>query len=198
MVVLATVTLTAAGLSPLTVVVNQAAGDVISSISKDSVDFGKTGGNTTVDVTCNTSWTVSSDQAWVSVSPTISTTGNGTLEITAVANTDTARIATVTVNIDGGTSRTIIVTQASGTSTSINESSKYRFRLYPNPCSDILYVEGVTQTAELIITDLKGNQISKEELANKQAISVSFLPKGNYLATITNNGISETYIFIKK
>jgi hypothetical protein len=71
--------------------------------------------DTTVGVTSNIAWTATTNQAWLSVTP--SGTGDGTLTITATAanpNT-TTRTATVTVTSnDGGAviSQTITVTQA--------------------------------------------------------------------------------------
>jgi hypothetical protein len=63
-------------------------------------------------VTSNTSWTVTDDQAWLTVSPT-SGSNNGTVTATAQQNTGTsARSATVTVAATGVPSQTVTVTQA--------------------------------------------------------------------------------------
>ncbi|MCL2735134.1 MAG: hypothetical protein FWD75_00695 [Propionibacteriaceae bacterium] len=75
-----------------------------------------------VQVSSNTSWSVTSDQPWLTVSPD-SGTGDGTLTLSATANTGSSpRMGVVTVTTTSGSpavSRTVSVTQpgASGGST---------------------------------------------------------------------------------
>ncbi len=70
------------------------------------------GGSSTVSITGNATWTASSDQSWLSVSPT-SGSGNNTLSFTVQANqTSSPRRATVTVSASGINSQTITVIQA--------------------------------------------------------------------------------------
>src|SRR5262245_22907885 len=64
------------------------------------------------NVTSNTSWTVSDDQAWLSVSPAAGS-NNASVTATAQANTGSAaRAATVTVAASGVASQTVTVSQA--------------------------------------------------------------------------------------
>lgn len=66
----------------------------------------------TFNITSNTSWTVTDDQPWLTVSPT-SGSNNGTVTLTAQQNTNTAaRTASVTVSATGVPSRTVTATQA--------------------------------------------------------------------------------------
>jgi hypothetical protein len=66
------------------------------------------------DITSNTSWTVTDNQSWLTVSPT-SGSNNGTVTVTAQENTSaSARTATVTVSATGVPSRTVTVTQSGG------------------------------------------------------------------------------------
>jgi hypothetical protein len=66
----------------------------------------------TFDITSNTSWTVTDNQSWLTVSPT-SGSNNGTVTVTAQENTSaSARTATVTVSATGVPSRTVTVTQS--------------------------------------------------------------------------------------
>jgi hypothetical protein len=68
----------------------------------------------TFDITSNTSWTVTDNQSWLTVSPT-SGANNGTVTVTAQENTSaSARTATVTVSATGVPSRTVTVTQSGG------------------------------------------------------------------------------------
>ena len=69
------------------------------------------GSTANVNVTANVSWTTSSDQTWLSVSPT-SGTDNNTLIFTAEANPSIeTRIAKVTVLATGVEAQTIFITQ---------------------------------------------------------------------------------------
>lgn len=64
------------------------------------------------NITSNTSWTVSDNQTWLTVSPA-SGSNNGTVTVTAQANTNTTvRTATVTVSATGLPSQTVTVTQS--------------------------------------------------------------------------------------
>ena len=109
----ATVTVSGGGISR-TVSVTQSPADVNLTVSPSSLTLeSSSGSNDDFNVTSNTSWTVSDDASWLTVSPT-SGSNNGTLTVTASsANTSTSssRSATVTVS-GGGISRTVSVTQS--------------------------------------------------------------------------------------
>jgi (4-O-methyl)-D-glucuronate---lignin esterase len=89
----------------------------------------------TFNITSNTSWTVSDNQSWLSVSPT-SGSNNGTVTVTAQGNTSASpRTATVTVSATGVPSRTVTVTQSgSGGGGACNVTSPPSFASLPtNP-----------------------------------------------------------------
>ena len=69
--------------------------------------------STNITVTSNVSWSASSDAAWLTVSPPAGGSNNGTLTISAAANTDTVpRIGTITVaEVGGFLLETVAVTQ---------------------------------------------------------------------------------------
>ena len=94
------------------------------SVSPTSLTVGSAAGSTgTFNITSNLSWTVSSNQTWLSVSPA-SGSNNGTVTVTAQANTGSARTATVTVSAPGATSQTVTVTQnAAGVTLSVSPTS---------------------------------------------------------------------------
>jgi hypothetical protein len=74
----------------------------------------KEGSTNSITITSNTTWTATSDQTWLTISPA-SGTNNGTLLFTASANTASSeRSAIVTVSATGFPSQTITVTQAAG------------------------------------------------------------------------------------
>ena len=113
---IATVNIKATNLSDRTVVVTQAAGDPVSSLSSATATVAKTANSTTtVNVACNTFWTVFSDQSWLTVNSG-ETNGDGVLTCTATSTNMnvTTRIATVTLKAEGATDKTLTVTQAAG------------------------------------------------------------------------------------
>jgi mannan endo-1,4-beta-mannosidase len=92
------------------------------SLSPTSVSLGAAASSATVAVTANVSWTVTDDQSWLSVSP-VSGSNNGSLTVSATANTGTAaRSGTVTVT-GGGLTRTIAVSQAVPTANGLTLSA---------------------------------------------------------------------------
>ena len=96
-------------------------------LSKSSCSVMNTANSSdSVTVATNATWTASSNQSWLTVSPSTSTTGSGLLKITAAENTNTAtRTAIVTLSASGLTSKTITVTQLAGNvvTTSLSVSS---------------------------------------------------------------------------
>lgn len=92
-------------------------------ISKNSVSFMATGRNDSFTIQSNTSWTVSSDKDWCTVSPT-SGSNDGTVTVSAKDNTETSsRTATITVKA-GDITKTITVTQEATTPSSVEMSLK--------------------------------------------------------------------------
>ncbi len=99
------------------IIVSQAGANVSSnlSVSPTSINIISDAGTGNFNITTNTSWTVSSNQTWLT-SNTNSGSGNATITLTSTANTSTtARTATVTVKGTGVTDNTINVTQAGTT-----------------------------------------------------------------------------------
>ena len=95
----------------LTVKVTQDEANAAISLDTSSLEFTASSGSKSFTITSNTSWTVSSDQSWCSVSPS-SGSNNGSVKVKVSENTQTsARTATITVKTDVG-SRTVSVTQS--------------------------------------------------------------------------------------
>jgi hypothetical protein len=107
-----TVTITGGGSTRL-IAVTQAASQPNNNltVAPTSMSLGAAASSASIVVTSNVSWTVTDDQSWLSVSPT-SGTSNGSITVSAIANTGTVnRSGTVTVT-GGGSTRQIAVTQA--------------------------------------------------------------------------------------
>jgi len=83
------------------------------SVSPNAVSVAAAANSTgSFNVTSNVNWSVTDDQAWLTASPTTGS-NNGTVTVTAQANTGAAtRSANVTVSATGVSSQTVTVTQA--------------------------------------------------------------------------------------
>lgn len=70
--------------------------------------------------------------------------------------------------------------------------------IYPNPTSDLLYVQATNQKVERVtIYETSGKQIFTDNGPNKLRINVKNFPSGAYLIVIKTNAGSKTYKFIK-
>ena len=93
----------------------------------------------TFDVLSNTSWTVSSSETWLAVSPN-SGSDTATITITAEANTATGtRAVVVTVTATGVPDQTVMVVQ-NGVSVGMNNLNPNTLIIYPNPAKDRIFI----------------------------------------------------------
>lgn len=108
---IAEITVTVAGLDPVTVTLTQSGAAPLLSVLPETFSVPATAGNVQADVTSNTSWNaISSNPEWCSVTP--SGSGNGILSIDYTENTWAAvRTATITLSADGVTPVTITLAQ---------------------------------------------------------------------------------------
>ena len=59
-------------------------------------------------------------------------------------------------------------------------------RFYPNPASQNLYIEEISQETSLIIRTLAGKTLLRTTLHQNQAIDLAFIPQGTYILTLQN------------
>jgi hypothetical protein len=124
----------------------------------------------TIDISSNVLWTASSDQNWLTVSPT---TGNGanTLTFTATENPNhTIRTASVRVSANGVEPQIITVTQdaITGIGTVVKKPD---FTFYPNPTYGkvkLVFGDIIPAAACLEVYDVAGNLILKRIIQNKE------------------------------
>ncbi|MDR1336267.1 MAG: BACON domain-containing protein [Tannerella sp.] len=106
-----TLTVSGGGIEQKVIVMQEAAPPSLT-VSSDSIGFGAGGGQDNIQVVSNINWSVvrAGDAPWLTLTPTAAS-GNGTVHITAMPNTDvTARRDTLTV-FGGGIARKVIITQ---------------------------------------------------------------------------------------
>ncbi|KMQ67114.1 propanediol utilization protein [Chryseobacterium sp. FH2] len=75
--------------------------------------------------------------------------------------------------------------------------AKDNFGIYPNPVTDILNVTKVSNKATFEIHNVVGQIVKKGTIDNNK-VNVTELLKGNYIISIKDNNISESFKFIKK
>jgi hypothetical protein len=89
-----------------------------------------------------------------------------------------------------------------GTGINNISSSDSNLSLYPNPSSDIIYIDYKTQSknATIVIYDVKGQIVKqiKFENQNKQSVNISTFTSGLYLMVVTDGKNIDTQRFIKQ
>lgn len=155
------------------------------TLSKYAVTIAAAANSTqTFDVQSNTSWTITSNQTWLTAN-TGNGSGNATITLTAELNaTSSIRTANVLITSLGLVPQTLVVTQEVGTTAVSNLQGSY-IKMYPNPAKDVLYVEGFSANAMLSLFDMTGKLLFTRKLTSKQ-INISHLLSGLYLIRITD------------
>jgi hypothetical protein len=83
-------------------------------LSTNSLSMGSNAGTAKISVGSSSDWTATSDQQWLTLSPSSGTVGASTFTLTTTTNPgNTNRIATITVSAKGFKTQTITVTQNS-------------------------------------------------------------------------------------
>ena len=59
-------------------------------------------------------------------------------------------------------------------------------RFYPNPASQTLYIEGISQETALFIRTLSGKTLLRATLSQNEAVDLTALPQGTYILTLQN------------
>ncbi len=110
---IANIMVTASGLNPVVVTLNQTAGSGSLTVSPSSQTASSDAGSKNFTVTSNNSWNAASDQNWC----TVTSSGNGNGALTASFSTNTTavtRIANITVTSPGLNSVVITLNQSAG------------------------------------------------------------------------------------
>lgn len=82
----------------------------------------------------------------------------------------------------------------------ITNNTKEEFSIFPNPTKDNFKVElpKDVNSATVFVTNLAGESVINQTISSSEAISVSALPSGIYLVTIsTNEGVTSTVRLVK-
>jgi hypothetical protein len=82
--------------------------------------------------------------------------------------------------------------------TAVADVQSSGWSIYPNPASDLLYINGLNnESATVTIFDVSGKIVINQSLTNN-TIDVSSLPKGIYILRVTTVESVHTSRFVKK
>jgi hypothetical protein len=110
--------------------------------------------------------------------------GNGTVVITALANTaNTERKATVTVLANGSASQEVKVTQT--IATGMKEVETVKCSVYPNPFSDGLYIDTGNRKSTISIYTVDGWLIFRTDSSGNRFIPMHWTTSGIYMVELT-------------
>jgi hypothetical protein len=189
-----TVTVSAKNLPDQIVTVTQAALSIVMTVSTQTLTIAAPANSKkTFDITSNTTWTITSDQPWLTATAATGT-GNATITLTALANaTSATRKANVTIKGTGATNITVVVTQDFVSGTNNLEDEKTAFAVYPNPTADNLSIKLTNINTLSIIDKMSIYDMNGKMLLNINAfdvqknIDVSMLPTGVYSIQLMDN-----------
>jgi hypothetical protein len=199
----ATITVSGDGATTQTIIVTQEGKNEEEiktlSVSSNSVALPKDEGSTsTIDVTSNTAWEVSSDQLWATVTPN-SGSNNGSFTITVTENTSSARTATITVSGTGVSSQIITVNQEElQTLSNISTIGKNKNVITPNPANTYFTIRD-KNNARIEIYNVIGELIFKSDISKNEHISTRSMNSGMYIVKIiSDSGITTERLVITK
>lgn len=86
------------------------------------------------------------------------------------------------VHLDDGD---IMVTVSFQSTVSLSDHTQLPLKVFPNPASEVLYVESPTDINSIVISDISGNRLRQLETTGSRAsVPLSQLPAGVYVITI--------------
>jgi len=68
--------------------------------------------------------------------------------------------------------------------TSITETNNNDISVFPNPTNDFVYIKGLSQNSELIITDCTGRELINQKTNNNVLINLTNVPSGMYILNV--------------
>ena len=194
----ATVTVSANGVASQVITVIQAGAPATLATSVASLTVDAAGGSPSVTITSNTSWSVSSSQPWLTAAPA-SGSGNAALTVTVSANTVVdSRSAILTVSANGVASQLIAIMQRGILVTALVNPLEESVRIYPNPVSDIIHIEGLPLQATILLYDTFGRLLQQRSSAGAiYQFTTNGLPAGVYYLRIQSDQKSANRQLIK-
>ena len=89
----------------------------------------------------------------------------------------------------------MIIFLSSPISLGLEDQIIFDYKIYPNPTSNTINIQGDISDLKVIIYDILGKVLMQDEA--QESIDISFLKKGTYFLFLTNNSINSTHKIIK-
>lgn len=146
-------------------------------------------------VSSNIDWNVYSNQTWLTVNSP-SGSNNATITVTAASNpTATTRTANITISGADVTDKTVVVTQASGTSGVNDIDGLKEINIFPNPCNGRFKISlnnYRNETIDVTISDALGRTVKSLTLNglpenHAEEISIENIANGLYFVIVKTN-----------
>ncbi|HML85328.1 MAG TPA: BACON domain-containing carbohydrate-binding protein, partial [Bacteroidales bacterium] len=191
---IASITVSANGVTPQVVTLTQEGADPILTVSPESIQVGHEAGATNFNVSSNVNWTAQSSASWCSVTP--SGSNNGSISVTYLENTN-ANIRSATITVNGTGVAPVQVTLLQEGTVGISATEGLTMNIMPIPAKDYLDIETAgfnEQMATLQIIDLTGHILANRSvIANgKMRFSLETLSGGIYFLRYSTNNQSIT------
>jgi hypothetical protein len=153
------------------------------TVNPATLEFVAAGEQKSFAINSNTSWTVTSSETWCTVG-TPSGSNDANISVTAVANTGTARSATITVSGTGVANQTVLVTQAAAASGPSFTKAEWDFStLIGNTSTTVTSMVSSTGNGTLTVT------------ANSSSFTATTAPVAtNRYVSTTNWGVDKYWI----
>src|SRR5690606_854422 len=101
----------------------------------------------------------------------------------------------IQVNENGCTSEALTITVQTLDRT---DFTQFAFNFYPNPVNDILNLTSNSEISKISMFNMLGQQVTILTNVNNTQVDMSGLPTGNYIITITIEGLTKTFKVVKK
>jgi hypothetical protein len=198
-----TITVSGTDVSPQSVTVSQK-GIILFSVTPSNQDVGLEAGSTTFSINSNTSWTVTDDADWLTVSPA-SGNGNATITATFIANPlAITSIGNITISCPGISPQSVTVSQSG--QTSVSTSDDIKLSVYPNPAKDFIVIKfsgSISSDITVSVLDALGKSYYSYKfrfvnLEREKIIDLSLLKGGLYFVIVKTTKSIKTYKIIKE
>lgn len=195
---IAIITISASGVNPVYVTVNQQSAAAILSVTPTVRQVDYLAGVTTFDVTSNVDWSTSSDANWCL--PVATGSGNSVLSVLYLQNeTMLTRTANISVSALGVAPVQLQVIQ-SPSYVSVNEFEESGLTFFPNPASNCLnvVVHDFKKGSVIQIYNIKGQIVVEYEIQSAEFnLDISGLQKGNYILKLKDTSLSKSFVIVR-
>ncbi len=184
---IANITVTAAGVAPVSVTVTQSGAAPMLVVSPANQNVNSEAGSISYSVTSNVNWVASSDSAWCSI--TQSGSGDGSIVAEYLGNPyHNPRFATISVTGTGLLPQVVTVSQSLSTA-SVPELLVNGMRIYPNPAKGLFTIAVDKEKypyMDVTLLDLAGAKVLNRKCSGEKEyrFDIGSVPQGCYFVRI--------------